>query len=86
GLLGHSDIRPEGVSAFWLQACLACEQARIETPSSRRSRQPKGRYGTKLDLYTQEDRDETLAAQGEYLTALGVSSSMAQSGVGWIVG
>jgi integrase len=33
---------------------------------------------TTLDLYTQEDRDETLAAQGEYLTALGVSSSMVQ--------
>ena len=25
-----------------------------------------------LDLYTQEDCNETLAAQGEYLTALGV--------------
>jgi hypothetical protein len=33
---------------------------------------------TTLDLYTQEDSDETLAAQGEYLTALGVSSSMVQ--------
>ena len=33
---------------------------------------------TTLDLYTQEDRDETLAAQGEYLTALGVSSSKLQ--------
>ena len=33
---------------------------------------------TTLDLYTQEDRDETLAAQEEYLTALGVSSSMVQ--------
>src|SRR6202790_5523196 len=33
---------------------------------------------TTLDLYTQEDRDETLAAQGEYLTALGMSSSMVQ--------
>ena len=33
---------------------------------------------TTLDLYTQEDRGETLAAQGEYLTALGVSSSMVQ--------
>jgi hypothetical protein len=33
---------------------------------------------TTLDLYTQEDRDETLAAQGEYLTALGGSSSKVQ--------
>ena len=33
---------------------------------------------TTLDLYTQEDSDETLAAQGEYLTALGVGSSMVQ--------
>ena len=29
---------------------------------------------TTLDLYTQEDGDETLAAQGEYLTALGVAT------------
>jgi hypothetical protein len=33
---------------------------------------------TTLDLYTQEDSDETLAAQGKYLTALGVGSSMVQ--------
>jgi hypothetical protein len=29
---------------------------------------------TTLDLYTQEDGDETLSAQGEYLTALGVAT------------
>jgi hypothetical protein len=33
---------------------------------------------TTLDLYTQEDSDETLAAQGKYLTALGGGSSMVQ--------
>ena len=33
---------------------------------------------TTLDLYAQEDRDETLASQGEYLTALAVNSSMVQ--------
>ena len=33
---------------------------------------------TTLDLYTQEDCDETLAAQGEYLTALGVDTQMVQ--------
>jgi hypothetical protein len=31
-----------------------------------------------LDLYTQEDCDETLAAQGEYLTALGVATQLVQ--------
>jgi integrase len=36
------------------------------------------RVQTTLDLYTQEDSDETLAAQGEYLTALGVGSYMVQ--------
>jgi hypothetical protein len=30
---------------------------------------------TTLDLYTQENSDEKLAAQGEYLTALGVDRS-----------
>jgi len=33
---------------------------------------------TTLDLYTQEDGDEALAAQGEYLTALGVATNMVQ--------
>ncbi len=44
---------------------------------------------TTLDLYTQEDGDETLAAQGEYLTALGVATQLVQRSrrsVGWIVG
>jgi integrase len=36
------------------------------------------RVQTTLDLYAQEDSDETLAAQGEYLTALGVGSCMVQ--------
>jgi hypothetical protein len=31
-----------------------------------------------LDLYTQDDGDETRAAQGEYLTALGVATQMVQ--------
>jgi len=31
-----------------------------------------------VDLYTQEDCNETLAAQGEYLTALGVSTEIVQ--------
>src|SRR5689334_7912760 len=39
---------------------------------------PYRKIQTTLDLYTQEDRDETLAAQGEYLKALGVSSSKLQ--------
>jgi integrase len=33
---------------------------------------------TTLDLYTQDDSDETLAAQGEYLTALGVATQLVQ--------
>jgi integrase len=33
---------------------------------------------TTLDLYTQEDSDETLAAQGEYLAALGVATQLVQ--------
>jgi integrase len=33
---------------------------------------------TTLDLYTQEDSDEALAAQGKYLTALGVGTHMVQ--------
>ena len=33
---------------------------------------------TTLDLYTQDDGDETRAAQGEFLTALGVATQMVQ--------
>jgi integrase len=33
---------------------------------------------TTLDLYTQDDGDETRAAQGEYLRALGVATQMVQ--------
>ncbi|HXE35330.1 MAG TPA: site-specific integrase, partial [Verrucomicrobiae bacterium] len=33
---------------------------------------------TTLDLYTQEDSDETRLAQGEYLTALGVGTQLVQ--------
>ena len=33
---------------------------------------------TTLDLYTQDDDDETRTAQGEYLTALGVATQMVQ--------
>lgn len=36
------------------------------------------RIQTTLDLYTQNDGDETRAAQGEYLTALGISANMVQ--------
>ena len=33
---------------------------------------------TTLDLYTQQESDETRAAQGEYLMALGVSTNTVQ--------
>ena len=36
---------------------------------------------TTLDLYTQDDGDDPRAAQGEYLTALGVCTQMVQSDV-----
>ena len=36
------------------------------------------RIQTILDLYTQDDSDETRAAQGEYLTALGVGTHLVQ--------
>ncbi len=36
------------------------------------------RIQTTLDLYAQDDSDETRAAQGEYLTALGVGTHMVQ--------
>jgi hypothetical protein len=36
------------------------------------------RIQTTPDLYTQEDGDETRAAQGQYLTALGVPTRMVQ--------
>jgi integrase len=36
------------------------------------------RIQTTLDLYTQDDSDETLAAQGEYVTALGVGTHLVQ--------
>jgi integrase len=31
---------------------------------------------TTLDLYTQEDRDETLVAQGQFLTAVGLTETV----------
>ena len=41
---------------------------------------------TTLDLYTQEDSDETRAAQGAFLNAMEMRSSAVQQGVGWVVG
>ena len=37
---------------------------------------------TTLDLYTQEDNDETRAAQGEFLTAVGMSTTVELKVVG----
>ena len=36
------------------------------------------RIQTTLDLYTHEDRDETQAAQGAYLKAMGMTSNLVQ--------
>ncbi|PYU79569.1 MAG: hypothetical protein DMG50_23490 [Acidobacteria bacterium] len=49
----------------------------------RRSRKIQGilrqaKIQTTLDLYAREDGDETRAAQGEYLTALGVGWQLVQ--------
>ena len=45
-------------------------------PNTVQGFQRHAKVQTTLDLYTQEDCDETLAAQGEYLTALGVGTQM----------
>jgi hypothetical protein len=39
---------------------------------------PYAKVQTTLDLYAREDGEETRAAQGEYLTALGVGTQMVQ--------
>jgi len=39
---------------------------------------PHAKVQTTLDLYAREDGEETRAAQGEYLTALGVGTQMVQ--------
>ncbi len=39
---------------------------------------------TTLDLYTQEDSDETRAAQGQFLTAVGMKQPTVTF-VGWVV-
>src|SRR5207302_8722826 len=37
---------------------------------------PHAKNQTTLDLYTQEDSDETRAAQGEFVTAYGISQTV----------
>jgi hypothetical protein len=56
---------------------LAGEQGEGRTEN--RSGNPASRkIQTTLDLYTQEDSDETRAAQGAFLTAVGMSAAMVQ--------
>jgi hypothetical protein len=55
----------------------ACSRNSVE-PKTVQGILRQAKVQTTLDLYTQEDSDETLAAQGEYLTALGVGTSMVQ--------
>ncbi len=52
-------------------------KAKIE-PQTVRGILRHARIQTTLDLYTQDDSDETLAAQREYLTALGVCTQMVE--------
>ncbi len=54
----------------------ACDKAKIE-PKTVQGILRHAKIQTMLDLYTQ-DGDETRAAQGEYLTALGVATEMVQ--------
>ena len=42
------------------------------------------RIQTTLDLYTLEDGDESQAAQGEYLKAMGLTSTRVPMNVEWI--
>jgi|GEM_PF-5249206 hypothetical protein len=50
--------------------------------ATRRSRQRSGSIRRKLGLYTQEDGDETHAAPGKFLAALGMKSEQSSEFVG----
>jgi len=52
-------------------------KAKVE-PKTVQSILRHSRIQTTLDLYTQEDSDETRAAQGEFLSAVGISTEAAQ--------
>ncbi len=52
-------------------------EAKVE-PKTVQSILRHAKIQTTLDLYTQDDGDETRTAQGEYLTALGVATQMVQ--------
>ena len=68
-------MSPPGYPAAWL---------RLRSARFRFARQAQTK--TTLGLYTQEDRDETQAAQGEFLAALGMKSGQSNESVGWIMG
>jgi hypothetical protein len=65
-----------GLSAVFLPPDFPRYRSRTQKTVQGILRQAK--IQTTLDLYTQEDGDETLAAQGEYLTALGVATQLVQ--------
>jgi integrase len=50
-------------------------KAKIE-PKTVRGILRHSKIQTTLDLYTQEDSDETRAAQGEFLSAVGMSTAV----------
>jgi len=52
-------------------------KAKVE-PKTVRGILRHSRIQATLDLYTQDDSDETRVAQGEYLTALGVGTHLVQ--------
>jgi hypothetical protein len=72
---GRSEVRTSQSSPFTQQ--LDDEKAKVE-PKTVQGILRQAKIQTTLDLYTQEDGDETLAAQGEYLTALGVATQLVQ--------
>ena len=54
---------------------LACEQGEGRT-EDRPGILRHGKISTTLDVYAQEDSNETRAAQGEFLTAVGMNATV----------
>jgi hypothetical protein len=57
----------------WTRREQECRRASVDSAESKtvQSILRHAKIQTTLDLYTQEDSDETRAAQGEFLTAVG---------------
>ncbi len=66
-----------GLAGSTTSAKRQVNEARVE-PKTVQGILRHAKIQTTLDLYAQDDGDETRAAQGEYLTALGVGTQMVQ--------